>query len=205
VTKRQVRQATLSRELSVIDQRQTILDVATDIRDRYVQALRTQEQVDADTEYLQVIDGLLERAKVSQPSVVSFLETERQNALQSLESTKGSSDLAFSNLRQALRLENEQAVELTSELATPPPVPSLDKLLQIAFANRNDLKQTEIRLQQARIAKSPGRRLTQAVASCIRLCHPGIQRRLHHIGRQEPRSHPPGRCAGQFQRPAVPL
>jgi multidrug efflux system outer membrane protein len=153
VQKRQVRQATLSRESSQIDLRQTTLEVASDIRTNYVNALRAQEQVEADTEYLKLIDGLLERARVSQPSVVNFLETERQNAAQTLESTKQNADLAFSNLRNLLRLKPEQPLELTSELRLPPPLPSNDRLMRIATANRNDLKQADIRLQQAQISR----------------------------------------------------
>jgi outer membrane protein TolC len=153
VQKRQVRQARLSRDMSHLDRRQTTLDVATDIRTNYVQALRAQEQVEADAEYLALIENLLERARVGQPTVVSFLESERQNAAQSLESTKTNADLAFSSLRQLLRLDNDQAVELTSELNSPAPLPSHERLLQIAYANRADLKQSDIRLQQARLAK----------------------------------------------------
>jgi outer membrane protein TolC len=153
VTKRQVRHARLGRDLSQLDRRQATLDVATDIRTSYVQALRAQEQVEAATEYLALIDALLERAKVSQPNVAPFLQTERQNAQQSLQSTKTDADLAYSNLRQQLRLDNDQAVELTSELRNPAPLPSNDRLLQIAYQNRTDLKQSDIRLQQARLAK----------------------------------------------------
>ncbi|MBA2726243.1 MAG: TolC family protein [Actinobacteria bacterium] len=154
---RQVKQARLSREASGIDLAQTTLDVATDIRTNYVSALRSQEQVGADTEYLQLIDSLLERAKASQPSVVNFLETERQNASQSLESTKTSADLSFSNLRNLLRLESDDQLVLTSELQKPLPLPSTDRLIRIATESRNDLKQADIRLKQANISKIQAR------------------------------------------------
>lgn len=157
VQKRQVQQARLSRESSGIDLRQTTLDVSSDIRTNYVNALRAQEQVEADSEYLALIDSLLGRARAAQPSVVSFLETERQNAAQSLESTRTNADLAFSNLRNLLRLDNDDQLVLTSELRPPAPVPSIDRLLRIATENRNDLKQADIRLQQARIAKVQAR------------------------------------------------
>jgi outer membrane protein TolC len=154
VQRRQVRQATLSRQSSEIDLRQTTLEVSADIRTNYVNALRAQEQVEADTEYLKLIDSLLERARASQPSVVNFLETERQNASQSLESTKQNAELAFSTLRNLLRLEPDQALELTSELKLPPVLPDNDRLMRIATENRNDLKQADIRLQQARISRT---------------------------------------------------
>lgn len=121
--------------------------------DRFDQALRAQEQVTADTEYLALIDSLLARAKTGQPSVVSFLESERSNAAQSLESTKTSADLTFSNLRQILRLESDEALELTTELPNPEPLPSTDRLFKVALDNRNDLKQSAIRLKQARISR----------------------------------------------------
>jgi outer membrane protein TolC len=136
-----------------VDLRQTTLEVSSDIRTNYIAALRSQEQVEADTEYLKLIDGLLERARVSQPSVVNFLESERQNSEQSLQSTKTNADLAFSNLRQQLRLENDAPLELTSKLGAPAPLPSKDQLFRVATQNRNDLKQADIRLRQAQLAK----------------------------------------------------
>jgi outer membrane protein TolC len=153
VRARQLRQARLSRESSQVDLRQTTLEVSSDIRTNYIAALRSQEQVEADTEYLKLIDGLLERARVSQPSVVNFLESERQNSEQSLQSTKTNADLAFSNLRQQLRLENDAPLELTSKLGAPAPLPSKDQLFRVATQNRNDLKQADIRLRQAQLAK----------------------------------------------------
>jgi outer membrane protein TolC len=44
-------------------------------------------------------------------------------------------------------------LELSTELARPHPLPSIDRLIKVAVENRNDLKQSQIRLQQARIAK----------------------------------------------------
>ena len=153
VQKRQLQQARLSKDATDVDLRQTRLDVSSDIRINYVQALRAQEQVDADTQYLKQIEALLERARVSQPTVVSFLETERANAQQTLQGTKQNADLAFSNLRQTLRLRNNQPIELTSKLVNPAPLPSADQLMRLAHDNRNDLKQADIRLKQARIQK----------------------------------------------------
>jgi multidrug efflux system outer membrane protein len=153
VKRRQLEQARLSKRSSEVELKQATLDVSTEIRTNYTTALRAQEQVEADTEYLALIDSLLQRARVSQSSVVSFLETERQNAEQSLESTKTNADLAFSNLRQILRMDTDEALELTSELTAPPPLPSKDMLLRLAYENRNDLKQSDIRLKQAQLAK----------------------------------------------------
>ena len=153
VQKRQIRQARLSRDMSKIELAQATLDVSTDIRTNYVGALRAQRQVRADTDYVAQIAELIERARVSQPSVVPFLESEQLNAVQTLEGSRTAADLTLSNLKQILRLPREQALELTSELSNPDPLPGIDRLLKIAVENRNDLKQSQIRLQQARIAK----------------------------------------------------
>lgn len=153
VQKRQVRQARLGRDMSKIELAQATLDVSTDVRTNYVGALRAQRQVRADTDYVALIEQLIERARVGQPTVVPFLESEKLNAVQTLEGSRTAADLTLSNLRQILRLPREQALELTTELDNPGPLPGIDRLLKIAVENRNDLKQSQIRLQQARIAK----------------------------------------------------
>jgi outer membrane protein TolC len=152
VARRQVRQSRLSHDLSELDQAQATIDVSTDIRTNYITALRAQEQVRADEEFLTQIDELLVRAKAGQPTVVSFLETERSNALQGLENQKTTRDLAMSTLRQLLRLQRDAALVLTTQLPPPTQVPSPDVLMEIATRNRIDLRQAEIRLQQAKLA-----------------------------------------------------
>jgi outer membrane protein TolC len=152
VVRRQVKQSRLSHDLSELDKAQATIDVASDIRVNYTTALRSQEQVRAEEEYLAQTDGLLQRARTSQPSVVSFLETERANALQTLESQKTSRDLALSTLRQLLRLPRGARLVLTTQLPQPAQVPSVDMLMDIATRNRIDLRQSQIRLEQARLA-----------------------------------------------------
>jgi outer membrane protein TolC len=152
VVHRQVRQSRLNHDLAELDQAQATIDVATDIRTNYTSALRAQEQVGAEEEYLAEIDGIIERARASQSSVVPFLETERANALQTLEGQKTSRDLALSTLRQLLRLPRDARLVLTTQLPQPSQLPSVDMLMEVATRNRNDLKQAEIRLQQARLA-----------------------------------------------------
>lgn len=153
VQKRMIRQSSLSRDLSRIELSQAVLDVSTDIRTTYVAALRAARQVGADQQYADLIGRLTERARRSQPGVVPFLETERLNAVQALEGSRTNADLSLSNLRQTLRLPRDQAIELTSDLQSPEPLPGMDRLLRIALENRNDLKQSDIRLRQARIAR----------------------------------------------------
>ena len=153
IRKRQLQQAGLSREVSAVDAAQASVDVAADIRSNYARALRSQQQVSVDGEYLELLDSLIGRARASQPLTVGFLESERSNAALTLEQSKQVVDLTFSNLRQILRLEEDRPLRLTTKLPEPPPLPGRDRLLSIAYENRNDLKHSEIRLKQARIAK----------------------------------------------------
>jgi outer membrane protein TolC len=152
VTKRQVRQADLTHKISELDVRQASIDVAADIRVNFVNALRAQEQVRAEAEYVAQIQELLSRARPQQPGVVPFLETELSNAQQTLQSTRTSSEIAFQTLRQNLRLPRTTALELKSTLPIPGQVPGIDTLLDVATRNRIDLQQAAIRLEQARIA-----------------------------------------------------
>jgi outer membrane protein TolC len=153
VRKREVQQVWLSQQATAVDAAQAIVDVAADIRTNYVQALRSQQQVETDSDYLALLDGLIAKAKTSQPSTAGFLESERSNAALVLEQSRQNADLTFSNLRQILRLKTDRPLTLTTSLSMPAPLPSTDRLLSIAYEHRGDLKQSKIRLQQARIAK----------------------------------------------------
>jgi outer membrane protein TolC len=153
VTRRQIRQTQYNHQLTELDLAQSSIDIATDIRNQYVNALRAQEQVKADEEYVALTDRLLNQSRAQQPSVVGFLETERDNATQSLQSTRTSADLAMSNLRQALRLPRDVQINLTNNLPQPQQIPSAEMLLETASRNRNDLKQAQVRLDQARLTR----------------------------------------------------
>ena len=153
IRKRQLQQTRLSKDASAVDAAQASVDVASEIRGNYVRALRAQQQVSVDSQYLELLDSLIERARISQPQTLGFLESERSNAALTLEQSKQGADLTFSSLRQTLRLEEDRPLRLTTELPAPPPLPGRDHLLSIAYENRNDLKHSEIRLKQARIAK----------------------------------------------------
>jgi outer membrane protein TolC len=153
VTRRQIKQSQLQHNMAELELAQTSIDVATDIRAQYVNALRAQEQVRAEEEYVSALETLIIRARSQQPSVVPFLETERDNAIQQMESVKTSADLATSSLGQALRLPRETRLNLTNGLQGPQQLPALDMLLDIAGRNRNDLKQAQVRLEQARLSR----------------------------------------------------
>ena len=153
VSARQVRQSKLQHRSAEIELAQSSIDVATDIRTQYVNTLRAQEQVRAEEDYVALIESLAARARAQQPAVAAFLETERDNAVQQLESSKTSRDLAMSSLRQALRLPRETRLNLTNGLPKPRALPGADALLAIAGRSRNDLKQAQVRLDQARLSR----------------------------------------------------
>jgi outer membrane protein TolC len=153
VTRRQIRQSQYSHQLSELDLAQASIDISTEIRNHYITALRGQEQVRAEEEYVVLTERLLDQARTQQAGVVPFLETERDNARQNLASIRTNADLSMSNLRQALRLPRDVRLNLTNGLPPPQQIPSADMLLETATRNRNDLKQAQVRLDQARLTR----------------------------------------------------
>ena len=85
IRKRQLQQTRLSKDASAVDAAQASVDVASEIRGNYVRALRAQQQVSVDSQYLELLDSLIERARISQPQTLGFLESERSNAALTLE------------------------------------------------------------------------------------------------------------------------
>jgi outer membrane protein TolC len=154
VTRRQIRQSRYSQQSSELDRDQAALDTSTDVRAAYTTALRSQEAVRADEEYLARIDTVLVQARTRQPSVIAFLETERSNADQTLRSNRTTADLSMQSLRLLIHVPRETKLVLTSQLPTAPSqLPSTDMLLDLATKNRVDLRQSAIRLEQARLAE----------------------------------------------------
>jgi outer membrane protein TolC len=97
---------------------------------------------------------LLARATTVQPGVADFIATERSNAALILDQSRQSAELAIASLRQQLRLGSDQPIRLTTKLGGTAPIPPVDRLNNLADANRSDIRQSEIRLRQARIAQS---------------------------------------------------
>jgi outer membrane protein TolC len=154
VTRRQIKQARYSLESSKLDRRQATLDVSTDVRAAYTSALRSREVLRADEAFLARIESVLARARERQPAVVSFLEIERDNAIQTLASNRTTADLSLQSLRLLIHVPRTTRLVLTSGLPTPPAkVPDLETLLAVASDNRIDLRQAGIRLDQARLAE----------------------------------------------------
>lgn len=154
VTKRQIRQSRLSHESSELDRDQAALDVTTDVRGAYTTSLRAQEAVKADEAYVERIDAVLAQARTRQAQVVPFLETERSNAIQNLQSNRTTADLSMQSLRLLIHVPRSTRLVLTTTLPVlPTQLPSTDMLLFLASRNRVDLRQAAIRLKQARLAE----------------------------------------------------
>ena len=86
--KRQVAQAETQEQISANEVSQTKLDLAFDVQNNYLNALRAQQNVTADERVVEQISNLLERARDRAPGVVPFLEVELGNAQQSLTSSR---------------------------------------------------------------------------------------------------------------------
>ncbi|HEX6661493.1 MAG TPA: TolC family protein [Sphingomicrobium sp.] len=153
VRRRSLEQTRLAQQSGSIDAEQTILNTAVDARLSYMQALRAQQQVEVDEQYLFLLDRLIANARSRQASVVDFLMTERSNSALILDQSRQAADLAISSLRQQLRLETDRPLRLTSRPTAALAVPSFARLVEIASAHRSDLRQSEIRLRQARLAQ----------------------------------------------------
>jgi outer membrane protein TolC len=153
VRRRSLEQARLTQQSSSIDAGQAILNTAVDARLSYLQALRAQQQVEVDEQYLFLVDRLIAAARSRQASVVDFLMTERSNSTLILDQSKQTADLAISSLRHQLRLESDRPVRLTSKPTAALALPPIARLVEIASAHRSDMRQSEIRLRQARLAQ----------------------------------------------------
>ena len=154
VRSRSLKQARLSQESGLIDVAQSSSNIAVDTRLTYLQAFRAQQQVSVDQEYLARVDKLIERAGAGRGTILDFLATERSNSALILDQSRQSAELALSSLRQQLRLGDEQPLKLISALSEPQSIPPLARLIEIAYANRSDIRQSQIHLQQARIAQA---------------------------------------------------
>ena len=153
VQRRQVQQARLSRAISELELAQTYIDVTAEVRSVYVGALRAQEQVSADEAVVTRIDALITRIGEDKADSKAYLQTERSNATQVLESSRTDAEIVQGDLKQALRLPPETRLILTSRLNDPQSLPKTREILQTAYAHRTDIKQSKLRLEQARLSE----------------------------------------------------
>jgi outer membrane protein TolC len=144
---RTVRQAKFNVEATHLQVDQSKLDVTTNVRGAYIDALRAQGALDADQAMVDDVAALA--ARVKSPEIRRFLEVELSNARQALSASVASADIAQSGLKQQLRLPQESHLTLTTKLDPAIPVLARDALLEKALARRTDVQQARIRYKQA--------------------------------------------------------
>ncbi len=148
VIRRQVRQADLWRGISAADLTNTALDVTLEVETSYLNALRAQNNADADEQVAKEIQNLLARA--GPKSVLgNFLEVELANAQQTAQSSRENADNAQDALKQILRVPPEAHLRLTSNLQGQKQAIEHDGLLQRALDKRPDVQSARLRVKQA--------------------------------------------------------
>lgn len=148
VIRRQVRQADIWRGIAADDVTNTALDVTLDVQTSYLNALRAQNNADADEAVAKEIESLLARAG-PKSSVANFLQVELANAQQTAQSSRENADNAQDSLKQILRVPPEVHLRLTSDFLGHKEPVERDSLLQRALKNRPDVKSALLRVKQA--------------------------------------------------------
>jgi outer membrane protein TolC len=149
---RQEQQASLSLESANINADQATIDIHADVRSAYAGALRDQGAVDADEALVAELRAMIERARSRRPAAVPFLEVELANAEQLLSISRSEALIGQNTLKQQLRLPADTVLRLTSSLN--PAIPQVDPagLLDIALTRRADVRDAQLRLQQAELS-----------------------------------------------------
>lgn len=153
VINRQVAQADTQHRISEKEVSDTMLEVAFDTQNNYLNALRAQQNVIADERVVDQIKDLLERSRSQAPGVTPFLEVELGNAQQSLTSSRTNADQAQDGLKQSLRIPLDTRLRLTTEMTKEPHEASAADLLERAMALRPDVQQAQLRIRQAEISQ----------------------------------------------------
>lgn len=149
---RQEQQARWSLESATINAEQSSIDIHADIRSAYASALRAQGAVEADEAVVAELRNMIERARSRRPAAVPFLQVELSNAEQLLSLSRSEALMAQSGLKQQLRLPGDAVLRLTSSLNPDIPRVSTEGLLETALAKRSDVRDTQLRVQQAELA-----------------------------------------------------
>ena len=148
VIRRQVKQADIWRGISANDLTNTALDVTLDVQTSYLNALRAQNNADADERVAKEIEQLLARAGPNS-SLSSFLHVELANAQQTAQSSRESADNAQDGLKQLLRVPPEARLRLTSDFRGRKEPVERNGLLTRALSKRPDVQSALLRVQQA--------------------------------------------------------
>ncbi|MEO5774523.1 MAG: TolC family protein [Sphingomicrobium sp.] len=153
VIRRQIAQAATQYQISEREVADTMLDVAYDAQNSYLNALRAQQNVIADERVVEQIKQLLDRSRSQAPGVTPFLEVELGNAQQSLTNSRTNADQAQDGLKQALRMPLETKLRLTTEMTREQQSADSRNLFQQAMSLRPDVQQARLRIRQAEISE----------------------------------------------------
>jgi outer membrane protein TolC len=148
VIRRQVRQADLWRGIAAGDVTNTALDVTLEVQTSYLNALRAQNNADADEHVAREIQDLLARAG-PKSAIASFLEVELANAQQTAQSSRENADNAQDGLKQLLRVPPEARLRLTSDFRGHKQPVERDALVERALQKRPDVQSALLRVKQA--------------------------------------------------------
>lgn len=149
---RQEHQARLSLESATINADQSSIDIHSEVRSAYASALRSQGAVQADEAVVAELRNMIERASARRPAAVPFLEVELSNAEQSLSLSRSEALIAQNGLKQHLRLPADTVLRLTTSLHPEVPQVASEGLLEKALAQRSDIRDARLRVQQAELA-----------------------------------------------------
>lgn len=166
VIRRQIAQADTNEKISEKQVSDTMLEVAFDTQNNYLNALRAQQNVSADERVVEQIKDLLDRSRSQAPGVTPFLEVELGNAQQALTNSRTNADQAQDGLKQSLRIPLDTRLRLTTEMTKDPLEANNGDLLERAMSLRPDVQQARLRIRQAEIAQqqvTDGRRPSMSV------------------------------------------
>lgn len=151
---RQIRHAKASQNIAAIEAANTSLDVSIDTVTFYMNALKAQNNVDADGSFVNLIEDLIDKAKIKNPSIVPFLELELANSRQALSQSNSVFDIAQDDLRQILRAPPGTKLRLSSNFVNKNTEIDKTELLEKALENRPDVRSADLRIEQSEIARN---------------------------------------------------
>lgn len=149
VIRRQVRQADLWRGITAADVTNTALDVTLEVQTTYLNALRAQNNADADEQVAREIENLLGRAG-PKSSLANFLQVELANAQQTAQNSRENADNAQDSLKQLLRVPPEARLRLTSDFRGIKQPIERNGLVERALGKRPDVQSAQLRVEQAK-------------------------------------------------------
>lgn len=175
---RQRKQAELSSASMVMNYHQVLLDLESEVRSAYFEALRAQEHLAADEQALQRLEELIRRVPGRREDLRSFLEVERASSLQNLGASRNNLDLALSGLAQQLRLPGSTPLRLSTRMSADIPVVDPERVLTEGPNNRTDIKDAKLRVEQAELSLSQVRDYRKPSASIF--AYTGYSQSAYH-------------------------